>query len=59
VGDPPGRKQQGAGRRIGRGILDGSGHREVTNVIERHHDDDEPAQDVQRRQPVRALIGGE
>ena len=42
--------------RIRRWILYGGGHHEVTNVIESHQGDDEPAEHVQRRHSVRPAI---
>ena len=47
----------GSGRRIRRRILHRTEHHVVTNVIESHHDDHEPAEYVDRRHSVRAPIG--
>ena len=58
MSDPPGGKYQRARCWICRWILYGGGHDEVTNVIESHHHNHEPAEDVQRGHSVRPPIRG-
>jgi hypothetical protein len=57
VRDPPRQKDGSGDVRIAHRVGVGPDHREVPYVVDRHDDDDQPADYVDRAQPVPALIG--